>query len=100
MAFGELPIVTASRELWEETAIFIPALHFHHIGFTRDVFPDCRYLTAHYIANSNWARPIVREPDKCATWKWFDMRSIPDNLFLPCQNALEQIQFLKSRRGH
>lgn len=95
LEFGEMPTTCASRELWEETGIFIPKSHFHHIGFTRDVFPNCRYLTVHYLANIGHINPTVREPDKCKTWKWIDMRALPDNLFLPARNAIAQIVALR-----
>lgn len=95
LEFGETPHKCASRELWEETGIFIPALQFHHIGFTRDVFHESCWLTVHYLANSNDIKPIVREPEKCKTWKWVDMRALPDKLFLPAQNAVTQIVALR-----
>lgn len=93
--FFEVPAVCASRELWEETSLFVPASHFHHIGFTRDIFPNCRYLTVHYLANIGHINPIVCEPDKCESWKWFDMRALPGELFLPAKNAVTQIALLR-----
>lgn len=98
LEFGETPNVCASRELWEETAIFIPAQHFHHIGFTRDVFPESCWLTIHYLANSNNVKPIVCEPDKCQTWQWFDKCNIPKNLFLPAKNALRYLTCLQIKQ--
>ena len=98
LEFGESPAACASRELWEETAIFVPALHFHYIGFTQDAFPESCWLTVHYLANSDHTTPIIREPDKCKTWQWFEMQNIPDNLFLPAENAMERLPCLQKKQ--
>ncbi len=91
LEFGESPTECASRELFEETGIFIPNTHFHQVDITNDIFPDRHYITIHYRADSITATPILCEPDKCEMWKWFNPNNVPQNLFSPAEKFIMKI---------
>ena len=98
MEYGETPAACASRELFEETGIIIPAEQFRYIGITNDIFPDSHYITIHYRANSVTATPILCEPNKCEKWQWFTPNALPDNLFLPIRNFIKNYSAICSRK--
>ena len=98
MEYRETPQETASRELSEETGITIPAEQFRYIGITNDIFPDSYYITIHYRADYITAAPTLREPNKCEKWQWFAPNALPDNLFLPVQNLIKQINLFDKTR--
>lgn len=95
LEFGEEPTTCASRELFEETGLKIPPHKFKFFGITNDVFTNenKHYLTVHYFANfdDGVAHFIdVKEPDKCETWQWFNLKKLPSPLFISAQNLLKQ----------
>ena len=82
--FGEDPSCTAQRETKEETGIDIPSPYL--LGITSDLFPenDTHYITLFYVTTvPKGTIPKRMEPDKFDAWEWFDLRQLPDNLFLP-----------------
>lgn len=90
LEFGETPQQCASRELFEETGIIIPQNKFSILSFTNDIFPQQHYITIHCCAKNVIATPIIKEPDKCEQWKWFDLDKLPKPLFLSALNLLKQ----------
>lgn len=91
LEFGETPEQCAARETYEETGLCLTPKDFRIIGLTNDIFDDKHYITIHCYANVGYfPQPIVREPDKCSTWVWYRLKYLPDNLFLPARNFLNQ----------
>jgi len=92
LEFGETPEQCASRELFEETGLQIPSNQFEIISITNDFFKDedKHYVTVHCRANVGDVIPEIREPNKCETWRWFDMNTLPKPLFLSAYNLLKQ----------
>lgn len=98
MEYGETPAACASRELFEETGISVPAEQFRYIGITNDIFPDNHYITIHYRADYITAAPTLREHNKCEKWQWFAPNALPDNLFLPIRNFIQNHSAICSRK--
>ncbi len=73
----------ARRELFEETGL--RALALHAGPYSVDVFPEIgrRYVTLFVIVTSSDGTPSVREPLKCAEWRWFEPTDWPTPLFTP-----------------
>lgn len=92
LEFGESIEDCAKREVFEETGIFISSPR--NFAFTNDFFEKegKHYVTLFVRASLIHGEPLVREPDKCEEWQWFNeigFFQIP-NLFLPVENLLKQ----------
>lgn len=86
---GETVAGCAYRELLEETAIAIPSNEFAPFGFSDDVFFDegKHYVTLYMgITVPRFTTALLREPDKCDEWGWWEKP--PEPLFLPVRNLL------------
>lgn len=90
LEYGEQPWDTAQRELFEETGLLPDNGRVYTLRwYTNDVMEDDEkhYLTLYvriYVKDDE--EPVVREPEKCEEWCWFDWDHLPDNLFLPIRN--------------
>jgi 8-oxo-dGTP diphosphatase len=80
----------AKRETDEESGLVIT--NIQKPVFTEDFFKeeDKHYITM--LVTTDWesGEPELREPHKCAEWKWFAWDELPSPLFLPMQNHIDQ----------
>ena len=86
----------AAREVAEETGL---AISNPRPGpYTNDIFEAHRrhYVTLFVVAEAAGGAPEVREPTKCAEWRWFDWDHLPEPLFLPIAN-LRRLGFRPER---
>lgn len=95
LEFGESIQLCASREFFEETGLRIPLNTIETFATTNDMFydEDKHYVTIHCrtkIDDSQIKNIIVKEPNKCETWQWFDLNKLPNPMFLSAQNLLNQ----------
>jgi len=90
LEFGETPEHCALREVREETGLTIE--HARLGGVTNDIFPSEQkhYVTLFIIADCPAGTPELLEPAKCEGWVWCDWAALPEPLFLPLQNLLQQ----------
>lgn len=90
LEFGESVADCARREVFEECGLRIgePAPLF----FTNDVFEEAgkHYVTLFVRAAHLSGEPVVREPDRCAEWRWSPWPPEVRPLFLPLVNLLRQ----------
>ena len=83
----------AERETLEETGVEIENVRF--LGLTNDIFEEGKhYITIFVIADYSSGEPEVCEPDKFLGWKWVDLSTLPERLFLPVENLLRS-EFLE-----
>ena len=80
LEYGETIAEGAAREVFEEAGIVITNIRFICI---QDLLS---FLPKHYVdigVAADWASgdPVVREPEKCEEWAWYDRHSIPEPLF-------------------
>ncbi len=96
--FGEDPAETAARELLEETGIEINPTVMQRFDWTNDFFRDIQkhYITIYFSVKIDHGDPLVKEPDKCVRWEWFE--NPPEPLFLPVQSLLKQNPTVFRRR--
>lgn len=89
LEFGETFEGCAIREVKEETNLDI--LNPQVIGVTNDIFADDNkhYVSIFLIAKYGDGKIENLEPEKVLSWEWFDIDNLPDNLFLPLKNLLE-----------
>jgi 8-oxo-dGTP diphosphatase len=90
LEFGESFEACARREVLEETGL--------HIGkvrqgpTTNNIFSQENkqsvsiFMVAEYITGV----PELLEPEKCEGWEWFTWDALPQPLFLPMQNLIDQ----------
>ncbi|MGM0629055.1 MAG: hypothetical protein ACQESA_01400 [Patescibacteria group bacterium] len=46
------------------------------------------YLHVNFIAQGIEGEPKVCEPDKCSEWQWFNVNSLPENIFIGHQRCI------------
>ena len=87
----ESVIECAQREVLEETGLQVAALR--HLGYTDKLFDmsGSKYITLLVSCEHVSGEAVVLEPDKCASWQWFDCQQLPSPLFLPITNFLSQM---------
>ena len=86
--FGEMPENGATRETLEETGI--SATNLIYIGFTNDIFElnNLHYVTLHFASNTSTGQAQIMEPLRCRAQKWCRLDDLPEPLFFPTQNIL------------
>jgi ADP-ribose pyrophosphatase YjhB (NUDIX family) len=82
--FGEEPMVTALRELLEETGLTIemwnPKARVEFIGYYNNVFREeqIQSLTLHFLVEGIGGKePKILEPEKCSEIRWFPLDALP-----------------------
>ena len=87
--FGETLQECAKREVMEETGLAVFDIAKGII--TEDFYKETNkhYITFHMVCDWHSGEPEVKEPDKCAEWKWFTRDELPERILLSYQNALE-----------
>tara|TARA_Y100001956_G_C4105202_1_gene179616 strand:+ start:871 stop:1296 length:426 start_codon:yes stop_codon:yes gene_type:complete len=90
LEMGESIEACAKRETFEETGLVIES--FKNLTFTNDIFEKegKHYVTLFVVGSCSSGEPQITEPDKCKQWKWFDLEELPEPLFLPLTNLLEE----------
>jgi 8-oxo-dGTP diphosphatase len=86
--FGETFEDTARKEVEEETGlknIQIKGL----VSISNAISYDKHYISVGMLAESTDGEPFNAEPDKSRNWQWYDIKDIPQNLFLPTKKVIE-----------
>jgi 8-oxo-dGTP diphosphatase len=88
---GESFETCCRREVLEETGLVIN--NISPVVFTNDVFQDdgLHYITLFFRGEYQSGEAIVAEPQECEEWRWVSPEHIPQPVFLPLRNALEEI---------
>ena len=83
LEFSEQVEACAHREVMEETGLTLSSMTPG--PFTSNVFhaEGKHYVTLFVVARAGAGEPQVREPSKCAGWRWFHWSSLPQPLFAP-----------------
>lgn len=84
--FGEEPLETAVREVREETGMLINSCRF--ISLSSEKVPDAHFITLGFVCEDFDGEPRVMEPDEIVEWRWFPLDEIPENIFEPSRNVL------------
>jgi 8-oxo-dGTP diphosphatase len=89
LEFNESIEACAKREVLEETGIRIKNLRYG--PYTNDIFADedKHYVTLFVIADYDSGSPMVKEPNKCEKWAWFQWTPNVQPCFLPIENLLK-----------
>lgn len=86
--YEETVIETAIREVKEETNLDISNIHVYTA--TDEFQPDRHYVTIGVISSSYEGELKVMEPNKIDKWSWFDLTNLPDNIYTPSKNMIDE----------
>ncbi len=86
---GERLIDAALRELKEETNLEPTAIEAFCVQ--DDMTDTAHYTTVGFKAMLNdGSEPVTMEPEEIIEWRWFDMASLPINLYAPSKKLVEK----------
>ena len=91
LAFSENMQAGVRRELMEETGLVIGEMTFANM--VNSPQGSRHYIQIGFIATNVQGEPALKEPDRCAEWRWFPLADLPSNIFIAHQKQVEA--FLK-----
>ena len=94
MEYGEDPIEAIQREIREETSINILKSSFEFLCWKNEFFPEEKkhYVTLVFFIECPpcLGSAIVKEPEMCKEWKWFNPDDLPENVFWAVRENTEK----------
>ena len=87
LELGESFEAAAKREGEEETGLtdlMVRGL----VSIGNDVAYGKHYISIVMLAESHAGDPYDAEPEKSQSWKWYDVKDIPENIFIPSKKAI------------
>jgi len=95
---GEALVAGAARELLEETGLTADSFEFANI--VNDPSKEGRhYLQIGFEAIGVKGDPENKEPDRCEEWHWFDLNTLPENIFPNHKKQISLFVIRDSRYG-
>ncbi|MDO8524685.1 MAG: NUDIX domain-containing protein [bacterium] len=89
MHFGETFEQSAAREVEEETGIIINQEKLKLISIANDRVEDAHFVTIGFLCQDFQGEAKIMEPDEITQWQWFELDSLPEKLFFPSAEILE-----------
>jgi ADP-ribose pyrophosphatase YjhB (NUDIX family) len=85
----------AARELMEETDLMAKSFEFLNIANDRNSYQH--HLQVGFMAQDVTGDLVLKEPDRCEEWKWFNVDELPKDLFpshaKQIENFIKKINF-------
>lgn len=78
----------AHRELAEECGVRVKNIRFQFTANSHHFKPR-HYVHIGLVADWESGEPTVLEPDKCESWDWYDLDTLPEPMFIYCKLAIE-----------
>jgi len=81
----------AKREVTEECGIELKNIAFHSVVNRIEVIENTSFHNVHITLTADWksGEPKVLEPEKCDSWDWYELNSLPKPLFKNCEITLQ-----------
>lgn len=86
--YEETILETAIRETKEETNLDIR--EYQVLTATDEFQKDRHYVTIGVLALSCEGTLKVMEPNKIDKWEWFELNKLPNNLYTPTKNMINE----------
>ena len=86
--YEETVLETAIRETKEETNLLLKDVQA--FTATDEIQSDRHFVTIGVISSSYEGELKIMEPNKIDEWKWFDINDLPNNLYTPSKNMIEE----------
>ncbi|MDD3647526.1 MAG: NUDIX domain-containing protein [Candidatus Dojkabacteria bacterium] len=86
--FGESYIEAVKREVREETSLKVNSAKL--ISINNTVGRNAHFLTLGFKITSFSGSLKVMEPEEIIEWKWFDLKKLPQNLYVPSRIIIEK----------
>lgn len=86
--YEETVLETAIRETKEETNLLLKDVQV--FTATDEFQSDRHFVTIGVISSSYEGKLKIMEPNKIDEWKWFDINDLPNNLYTPSKNMIEE----------
>ena len=86
--YEETVLETAIRETKEETNLLLKDVQV--FTATDEFQSDRHFVTICVISSSYEGELKIMEPNKIDEWKWFDINDLPNNLYTPSKNMIEE----------
>jgi len=109
LEFGEVITEAACREALEETGIKLDPKNLKLVSVGNERVADAHFVTIGFVCEefsaqggpaSGWeGEPKVMEPDEITEWRWFDLKDLPNPMFLPTEKLLKNYLVGKIYQG-
>lgn len=86
--YGETIFECAIRETKEETNLDLKEENLEVLLVTDDISSDKHYITISMLATDYDSQEQVMEPEKIDEWKWFNLSSLPANIYSPSKKTI------------
>ena len=86
--YEETLLETAIRETKEETNLLLKDVQV--FTATDEFQSDRHFVTIGVISSSYEGELRVMEPSKIDEWKWFDLKHLPENIYTPSKNMINE----------
>lgn len=90
LEWGESFETGAIREVKEETDILIKNPQVISVHNCKN--EHAHFMTVGLLANDWEGEAKVMEPDEIVDWQWFDLKQLPEQIYFPSQEVLENYQ--------
>ncbi len=80
----------ARREVMEEAGIEIKNIQFLRLLNMKDY--NKHYVDIAFVCDWEKGEAEVKEPEKCESWGWYDLDSLPSPLFAPLPSYFEALK--------
>lgn len=87
LEFGEAMLDAVARELFEETGLEAESYSFLNLVNTPRTGEH--YIQLGFIANNVQGEPVLKEPEKCYGWEYFELANLPQEIFTSHKNLIK-----------
>jgi len=96
---GEALAEGAARELFEETGLRAGRLEFANIVNNPPLTKKLHYIQVGFVTTDVVGEPELKEPDRCAEWRWFEVNALPKEIFSNHQTQIRLFVVGKEKYG-